>query len=202
MPWLDPRAPGAPSGFATSAAPRAGRVNRSRGTGSCLLPETFPVHCTPLSLRKRGAGRQLKCPLSACSFRGAGMLQSWATQIGSPPRAGRPFGEKRTGTNTQARAFWGRAAGRSGGLRGAKVTFSGRYPDIHCAPTKQPGTSLFPSAMAAQPGACPETSLPAAPLQTELESQANWGDGQAGSGPGKTMLKTRIRRPLREGARA
>ena len=87
-------------------------------------------------------------------------------QIGSPPRAGRPFGEKRTGTNTQARAFWGRAAGRSGGLRGAKVTFSGRYPDIHCAPTKQPGTSLFPSAMAAQPGACPETSLPAAPLQT------------------------------------
>ena len=104
--------------------------------------------------------------------------------------------------NTQARAFWGRAAGRSGGLRGAKVTFSGRSTDIHCAPTKQPGTSLSPSAVAAQTGACPETSLPAAPLQRELESQANWGDGQAGSGPGKTVLKTRIRRPLREGARA
>lgn len=30
----------------------------------------------------------------------------------------------------------------------------------------------------------------------------NWGDGQAGSGPGEAVLKTRIRRPLREGARA
>ena len=162
----------------------------------------FPFTAPRFLCENGGGGRKLKCPLSACSFSGAGMLQSWATQIGSPPRAGRPFGEKRTGTNTQARAFWGRAAGRSGGLRGAKVTFSGRSTDIHCAPTKQPGTSLSPSAVAAQTGACPETSLPAAPLQRELESQANWGDGQAGSGPGKTVLKTRIRRPLREGARA
>lgn len=62
--WLGPRAPGAPSAFAAAAAPRAGRVTRSRGTGSSL-PATLPVHRTPLSLGKGGG---LKSPLLGLQF--------------------------------------------------------------------------------------------------------------------------------------